>query len=53
VHFTAEAGKNYYFGAQIIFGEESKPHLFLAAADSDQATYLIESFPLSVSTPKK
>jgi len=53
VHFTAEAGKIYYFDAQIIYGEESKPHLFLAAADSDQAMYLIESFPLSVSTPKK
>jgi hypothetical protein len=53
VHFTAEAGKIYYFDAQIIYEEESKPHLFLAAADSDQATYLIESLPLSLSTPKK
>jgi hypothetical protein len=53
VHFTAEAGKIYYFDAQIIYGEESKPHLFLAPADSDQAMYLIESYPLSVSTPKK
>jgi hypothetical protein len=53
VHFTAEAGKIYYFNARIVYGEEAKANLFLGAEDSDQAKYLIASFPLSVSTPEK
>ena len=53
VHFTAEAGKVYYFDARIVYGEEAKLYLFLGAVDSDQAKYLIASFPLSVSNPKK
>jgi hypothetical protein len=53
VHFTAEAGKVYYFNARIVYGEEAKAYLFLGTVDSDQAKYLIGSFPLSVSTPKK
>jgi hypothetical protein len=53
VHFTAEAGKVYYFNARVVYGEQAKANLFLGAADSDQAKYLIASFPLSVSTPEK
>jgi hypothetical protein len=40
VHFTAEAGKVYYFRS-------------LEQADSDEAKYLIANYPLSISTPKK
>jgi len=50
LHFTAEAGKVYYFDARVVYGSES--YLFLGAVDSDQAKYLIASYPLSVSTPK-
>jgi hypothetical protein len=53
VHFTAEAGRVYYFDARVIYGEEAKAYLFLGAVDSDQAEYLIGSSPLSVSNPKK
>jgi uncharacterized protein DUF2846 len=52
-HFTAEAGAVYYFNARIIYGEEASAYLFLGAVDSDQANYLLASFPLSVSNPKK
>ena len=53
VHFTAEAGRVYYFNARVVYGEEAEASLFLGAVDSDQAEYLIASYPLSVSTPKK
>jgi hypothetical protein len=53
VHFTAEAGRVYYFNARIVYGEEAKANLFFDAVDSDQAKYLIASFPLSVSNPNK
>jgi len=53
LHFTAEAGMVYYFSARVIFGEATNPYLFLGAVDSDQAKYLIATFPLSVSNPKK
>ncbi len=51
VHFTAEAGKIYYFDARVVYGEASDLYFFLGAADDDQARYLIDSLPLSVSTP--
>ena len=53
VHFTAEAGRVYYFNARVVYGEEAEASLFLGAVDSDQAEYLIATFPLSVSNPKK
>jgi hypothetical protein len=49
LHFTAEAGRVYYFDARVVYGGES--YLFLGPVDSDQAEYLIASYPLSVSTP--
>ena|SRR5579864_7812717 len=49
LHFT-EAGRVYYFDARIVYGSQS--YLFLGAVDSDQAKYLIASYPLSVPTPK-
>ena len=53
VHFTAEAGRVYYFDARIVYGEEAAVNLFFRAVDSDQAKYLIASLPLSASNPKK
>jgi hypothetical protein len=53
VHFTAEAGRVYYFNWRVIYGEQSEANLFLGEVDSDQARYLIASYPLSVSTPNK
>lgn len=50
-HFTAEAGKVYYFRTR--WFEHQNQELFdLDAIDSDQAKYLIASYPLSVSHPK-
>ncbi len=53
VHFTAEAGKVYYFDARVVYGEGSDLYFFLGPVDSDQARYLIDSLALSVSNPKK
>jgi hypothetical protein len=57
VHFTAEPGKVYYFRTRFLGGTSSlypsPPYLDLDPLDSDQAKYLIASYPLSVSTAKK
>jgi hypothetical protein len=56
VHFTAEAGKVYYFDGRVVYGATSDLYFFLGGVDSDQGKYLIDSLPLSVSTlstPKK
>lgn len=50
VHFTAEAGKVYYFRSLYMY---EGSNLLLAPADSDEAAYWIANFPLSVSKPKK
>ncbi|HSZ61772.1 MAG TPA: hypothetical protein VK828_08235 [Terriglobales bacterium] len=56
-HFAAEPGKVYYFRTQLLAGittlYPTPPHLDLDQPDSDQAKYLIASFPVSVSQPKK
>jgi hypothetical protein len=50
--FTAEAGKVYYFRARLV-SVEGGLYLFLAQADNDEAKYLMDSYSLSVSQPKK
>ena len=50
-HFTAEAGKTYYFRTRLIMSREVEL-LDLEPIDSDQGRHLIASYPLSVSTPK-
>ncbi len=50
-HFTAEEGKVYYFRTRT-FGDKNQAILDLDPIDSDQAKYLIASYPLSVSRPK-
>src|SRR5580700_5112261 len=56
-HFTAEGGKVYYFRTQFLAGTTTlyptPPHLDLDQPDSDQAKYLIASYPVSVSQAKK
>jgi hypothetical protein len=51
VHFTAEAGKAYYFDGRVVYGEAVDLYFFLVAVDSDQARHLIDVLALSVSTP--
>jgi hypothetical protein len=50
-HFTAEAGKVYYFRTRP-FGSENQMLFDMDAVDGDQAKYLIASYPLSVSHAK-
>jgi hypothetical protein len=51
-HFTAEAGKIYFFRTRFLGGLSQKdsgpPYLDLDPIDSDQGKYLIASFPWSV-----
>ena len=50
-HFTAEAGKVYYFRTRFL-GNNNQIQFDFDPIDSDQAQYLIASYPLSVSQPK-
>jgi hypothetical protein len=52
VHFTAAAGEVYYFRGRVILTRAGLS-FFLDPVDSDEAKYLIASFPLSVSHSKK
>jgi hypothetical protein len=51
-HFTAEAGKVYYFRTRSLGGNDN-PVFDFDPVDSDQAEYLIAAYPLSVSHPKR
>jgi len=51
-HFTAAAGSVYYYRTRLILSR-SVELLELVPIDSDQGKYLIDSFRLSVSNPKK
>jgi len=55
IHFTAEAGNNYYFRAKDIFSIQTKVPavVLLKPVDSDEGELLIGQFSLSISTPKK
>jgi hypothetical protein len=50
-HFTAEAGKTYYFRERM-FGEQNQAIFDFGPIDSDQAEYFIETYPVSVSYTK-
>ena len=52
VHFTAEAGKTYYFRTRLITSR-SVELLEFDRIDSDQGEFLISNFPRSTSTRKK
>jgi hypothetical protein len=51
-HFTAETGKVYYYRTRLVMSRGMEL-LELDPVDSDQGKYLIATFPLSVSNPKK
>jgi len=51
-HFTAEAGRVYYFRTRV-FGGREQNFLDLDALDSDQGRLLVASYPASVSHPSK
>ncbi len=55
VHFTAEAGKVYYFRTSEIVGAGSRSQavFYLDPIDSDLGKFFVASYPLSVSHPKK
>jgi len=56
-HFTAEAGKTYYFRTRFMAGLSTlypiSPYLILEQPDSDEAQYLIATYPASISKPNK
>jgi hypothetical protein len=51
-HFTAEAGKTYYFRTRLLLAK-SIEYLDLTPIDSDEGWYLVNSFPRSTIKPKK
>jgi len=51
-HFAAEAGGVYYFRARLV-APSGALYLFLNPADTDEAKFLLASYALSVSTPRK
>ncbi len=51
MHFTAEAGKVYYFGIHGVYSGYSR-FLNIDPLDSDEGKYMIATSPLSVSKPK-
>jgi hypothetical protein len=51
-HFTAEAGKVYYFRTRVL-GAAATTFFDVEPIDSDQARLFIASFPMSISHPKK
>jgi hypothetical protein len=52
LHLYAEPGKVYYFRTRHILSGNAN-FIEIAPVDSDQARYLIASFPLSLSKPSK
>lgn len=52
-HLNAEAGKTYYYRSRIIDSEHGPEYLVFDPVDSDEAKYLIASYPQSTSRPKK
>ena len=55
-HFTAEPGKTYHFRTRFlsgINGVDDPQYVNLDPLDSDEAKYLIASYPVSVSSAKK
>src|SRR6185437_4987705 len=57
-HFTADAGKTYYFRARDIVKMDdnksvSEPQVLLSPLDSDEARAIMQSFSFSISHPRK
>ena len=52
-HVHAEAGESYFYRSRIISSEHGPEYLVFDPIDSDEAKYLIASYPLRTSHPKK
>jgi hypothetical protein len=52
-HFTAEAGRVYYFRTKAFGGRYEAPSLDLDPIDSDLGKFFVASIPLSISHPKE
>ncbi len=53
LHFTAQPGASYYFGAENFYTRDTGPNLRFEALDSDEGQLLIRRFALSTSHPKQ
>ncbi len=52
-HLTVEAGNVYYFRTRIIFAERTAEYFSLAPVDSDEAAFMISSFPQATARVRK
>jgi hypothetical protein len=52
-HLKAEAGKVYYYRTRIVMSNSGPEYLGLMLVDSDEAQYLIESYPLAVAHARR
>lgn len=50
---TAEAGKVYFLRSRIFYSQYGPDYLTVEPVNTDEATYLIQSYPLATSSPKK
>jgi hypothetical protein len=53
VHLTAEAGKVYDFRTRIVYSRDGMEYFSLIPVDSDEARYLIDSYPLAKAHVRK
>lgn len=52
-HLTAEAGNVYYFRTRIFLAQGLAEYFSFLPVDSDEARYLIASYPLATAHPRK
>jgi len=52
-HLTAEAGKVYYYRTRIFYSQYGPEYFSFVPADSDEAKYLIDSYPLATAHARK
>lgn len=52
-HLNAAAGQTYFYRSRIISSQYGPEYLSFDPVDSDEAKYLIATYPLSTSRPKK
>lgn len=52
-HLTTEAGKVYYYRTRIVMSKGGPIYLGLVPVDSDEASYMIASYPLATAHARK
>jgi Protein of unknown function (DUF2846) len=52
-HLTTEAGKVYYYRTRIVMSKGGPIYLGFVPVDSDEASYMIESYPLATAHARK